>query len=149
MRKSMVVGAIMALVACGRSSVTTPLVPIPPANFAGTWSGPISTGASGNGTISLKLTQQGLVLLPPGVGLQYAMNGTWSTSFPNAAYNDSGTVQGTGWSASVSVAFKLSDAGTCALTLTGTRTGTPSMSGTLGASGCVRADSGGFVVSKQ
>jgi len=139
------IAGVVVLVGCGTSGPTA--ANVPPANFSGTWSGLIST-MSGNGTLELTLTQQPLVLLPPGIGDQEQLGGTWSTSFPNPVNDDSGTVSGTGWSASVSVAFALSGPGRCALNLTGTRTGTPSMSGTYTTSGCAVADAGTFAVSK-
>ncbi len=137
----------LGVIGCAKSAPTA--ASVPPANLAGSWTGGLFATASGTGALRLTLTQQLLSLLPPGKGYEVDLRGTWSTSFPNPANDDSGTVSGSAWSASVGVELTLTDSGGCAFALTGTRTGVPAMSGSFRTKSCAVADSGTFGVSKE
>lgn len=140
----------MGLVACSSSATTVPLVPlVPPADLAGTWSGTITSDVAGTGTLQLTITQMSLILTPPGKGAQEALGGRWSTSFTEPAFDDSGTVTGTAWSANTDLTLALTDSATaCEIDLTGSRTAAPSLNGTFMSSRCAKAQSGSFVVAK-
>lgn len=105
---------------------------------------------AGTGTLQLTVTQMSLILTPPGKGAQEALGGQWSTSFTDPTFDDSGTVNGTAWSANTDITLALTDSATaCAIDLTGSRTGAPSLNGTFTSSACAKEQSGSFVVVKQ
>jgi hypothetical protein len=140
---------LLLLTACGGE--TQPTQPTP--NLGGNWSGTITSTLSNTGTISLTLSQMGMVLLPPGVGMEQDLVGTWVTSFLNFnadAY--SGTLSGRVNESSV--AFSLTPSqptsrGVCPRNFTGALTNASSMHGTYVTFNCTFADSGTFTVTKQ
>ena len=143
---------LLAIAACTSSrSIPSGPADYPPVNFAGSWSGLITIAPGDTGQLILALTQQGgLVLTLPGQGLQYPLAGTWATSFPHAALDDSGVVSGTGYSAYPDITLVLTGHDGCTLTLTGNRTAgvTLLMDGTYASSGCASVDSGAFAISQ-
>jgi hypothetical protein len=141
--------------ACGRA--TAPTTPIPPGpNMSGTWSGTISSVMAGNGTLSLTLSERCLSLLPPGVGCEEELLGTWSTSFADSANNRGGTVSGSVSGSSVSLSLYPGLAGTCPLSVTAALLNTVSsvqltlgMNGSFTTMNCAVADSGTISAIKQ
>ncbi len=71
---------LVAHVACDRPTGPSYAGP----DLTGTWAGTIVHSVSGEGTITLNVSQQGPGLL-----------GTWSAAFPRAPFNLSGTLSGT------------------------------------------------------
>jgi hypothetical protein len=147
MQRLILMAGVLALVGC---VTPAPTGVTDPANFPGTWSGPI-TGASASGTLTLTDTQQVfLVLTEPGIGDQLQLGGTWSTSFANAVSDESGAFAGSAFTEeSASVSLVLSASAACELVLLGTRPDSLSMTGTYTTSGCAVPDSGTFVLTKQ
>lgn len=141
------VAVVLALVACAASATSE--VFFPSGDLAGNWSGSDSSRAYGNGALNFALSTENLILTPPGVGSQVAIQGTWSTSFANPAMSDSGTVDGTGWSASDSVTIQLNGSNHCTWLLRGTRDHTPAMRGVYGTTGCSVSDTGSFTMKRQ
>ena len=134
----------VAVVACGRSATggSTP-------NLAGSWSGTISSATAGNGTLSFSMTQRGLSLLPPGVGVEGELTGTWSTTFANPASNGTGTLSGSVLGSDVSITFTPNVPGTCPFTMTGTAAGASAINGTYVSTNCTVASSGTIMAKKQ
>lgn len=143
------VAGLTVLAGCG--SELQPTQPTP--NLSGNWSGTITSTLSSTGTISLTLSQMGLVLLPPGVGMEQDLVGTWVTSFLNFnADANSGTLSGRVNESSV--AFSLTPSqptprGVCPRNFTGALTNATSMHGTYVTFNCTFTDSGTFTVTKQ
>ncbi len=86
----------------------------------------------------------------PGGGdaAEIAIYGNWSTFFAGAAMSDSGTVEGTGWTASDSVTIQLTGSNHCTWLLRGTRDHTPAMRGVYGTTGCSVRDTGSFTMKR-
>jgi len=127
------------LAACTNSSLTAGPTP----NISGSWSGTIAGVQQGPGTIAFTLSQRGLPLLPPGVGAEQELTGTWSTTFAFAGYDRSGTVAGTVSQSSVTVTLT---PGTpdCSYAVSATLKDSTSMSGTwtYAAANCANVSSG-------
>jgi hypothetical protein len=139
---------LLVLTACGRDTSTQPTP-----NLSGNWSGTITSSQSSDGTISLTLTQMGLVLLPPGVGSEQVITGTWMTSFRSVGpTSNDGTVSGQVDESSVAFSLTPSQpipSGICPRNFTGALTNATSIHGTYVTFNCTFADSGTFTVTKQ
>ena len=133
--------AAVVISACSRNS-SSATAPLQAGAINGSWSGPLTDGILGSGTLSLTLNQFG-----------DSVSGTWSSAFPNSNNDLVGTVAGTIAGSTLSVLLKPLGASTCQYgpyELTATVTSAGSMSGTLAeAYPCVVADSGSFSGTKQ
>jgi hypothetical protein len=133
----MIVGTV-ALAACAAKSPTAPGGP----DVTSSWTGPISDGLLGNGTLSLLLVQSP----------SDSVTGTWATTFANSAYDLSGAVAGNLVGSTLSVVLKPNNPPTCQygpFDLTASLTGTTSMTGTFATINCTVSDGGTFSATKQ
>jgi hypothetical protein len=105
--------------------------------IAGNWSGVITSNVAGNGTIRLSLLQSGSKL-----------TGTWATSFPNAAADNSGSLIGNVTDSQIGATLNPSVPTACPSTVAGSVNGTM-ITGTYAAFNCSAVSSGGFSVTKD
>ncbi|MGA9835949.1 MAG: hypothetical protein WBQ26_01390 [Gemmatimonadaceae bacterium] len=143
MGRLIMLAGILACVSCNGSTLTGP------PNFAGNWAGAISGTRASDGTLALTLTQQPLILTPPGTGTQDQLEGTWAATFSDEAADGGGTASGDARNSSVSLTLTPGAPGQCAYELTGTLTSTTTMQGTYRTSSCTTPDTGTFAVTKQ
>jgi hypothetical protein len=75
----------MVVAACdNRDSPTTP---DEPASLEGNWVGTITSSVAGAGTLQFSVTEVAL-------GPRVTLNGVWTTTFPDASYDEGGVVGG-------------------------------------------------------
>ncbi len=119
--------------ACGSSGPSAPAA----SDLSGTWSGTVSDAVTGQGTARLTITQSGSSLA-----------GTWTTTYANAANNNSGSLTGTATGANVTATLIPSSPTACPFTATATRSGN-AITGTYTTFNCAVAVTGSISVSKQ
>jgi hypothetical protein len=140
---------VYLMAGCGRDSATpttpTPIVPSSP--FVGAWSGRIVDDAVGAGVLHLTITEQ----------VAASLFGSWTSTFPDAMFNDSGSLTAflNGSSSAVFLTLSSTSSRTCPvpispatiaanLTVTGAR-----MTGGFTALGCTTVRSGTLELTKQ
>jgi len=137
MQRVFMIAAAAVLAACAAKSSTAPT----PAEIAGTWSGPLTDGLQGSGTLSLSLAQTG-----------DSVTGTWSIAYANPANDVAGLVAGNVSGTSLSILLRPSSPPTCQFgpfEITATVTGTTAMSGSYSTVQCANGDSGTFSAAMQ
>ena len=103
----------------------------------GTWAGSVQDSLAGAGTVRVTLASSGSLV-----------TGTWGATFPDPAYNTSGTVNGTSTATSLSLTVTPSVAGACPFTFTATRSSNQ-LSGTYATFDCNVSVSGSATVTRQ
>jgi hypothetical protein len=124
--------------ACGGNSSTSPSGQ----QLAGNYTGTLVSNSSGFvqigvGTVNATLTQHG-----------GALNGSWTTTYENAAYNNAGSLTGIVSASSVTLTLTSSVTGLCPSNVTAAISGT-TLSGTYATFNCSFTDGGQFSVTKQ
>jgi hypothetical protein len=99
MKRMLVSVLVIATVACGGSSPTTPSAnatpnsqPAPAFDLTGTWAGTMMDVAWGT-TGTLRATVKQSPVMSP-VTKSYHFTGLWSATFPDIGFHDSGTLDG-------------------------------------------------------
>jgi hypothetical protein len=137
MQRVFIIAAAAVLAACSAKSSTAPT----PAEVAGSWSGPISDGLQGSGTLSLSLAQTG-----------DSVTGTWSIAYANPVADIAGLAAGDVSGSTFFILLRPSNPSTCQFgpfQITATVTGTTAMSGSYSTVQCANGDSGTFSASTQ
>lgn len=132
MRKLITGIVVVWLAACGRTTEPTT------ADLSGSWSGTISSATSGAGTLGLTLSQS-----------SNSLSGTWTATFSSAQYNNHGTLTGTVSGSSVSMVLTATGQAACPINVSGTLSGSTSISGSYVGSDCTTSSTGTFSATKQ
>jgi len=124
--------------ACGGDSSTSPSGQQLAGNYAGTLVSNSSAFAQiGAGSFHATLAQNG-----------GAINGSWTTTYANAAYNNAGSLKGIVSANSVTLTLTSDVTGLCPSNVTAAISGT-TLSGTYATFDCSFTDGGQFSVTKQ
>jgi len=124
--------------ACGGNSSTSPSGQQLAGNYAGTLVSNSSAFAQiGAGSFHATLAQNG-----------GAINGSWTTTYANAAYNNAGSLKGIVSANSVTLTLTSDVTGLCPSNVTAAISGT-TLSGTYATFDCSFTDGGQFSVTKQ
>lgn len=140
MQRVFMIAAAVLLAACSAKSSTAPA----PADIAGTWSGPVTDGLQGSGTLSLSLAQTG-----------DSVTGTWSIAFANPANDIAGIAAGDVSNLTVSILLRPSNPPTCQFgpfqVTANVTTGSvlTAMSGSYATVQCAEGDTGTFSAALQ
>jgi hypothetical protein len=129
MQRVLLIAAAALLAACSAKSSTAPAN----GDIAGSWSGSITDGLLGSGTLSLTLAQSG-----------DSVTGTWSTTFSDTTHDTGGLVAGNVSGSTLSIQLRPLSPSTCQygpFDVTASVTGT-SMSGTYSTVQCAAEDGG-------
>jgi hypothetical protein len=124
--------------ACGGDSSTSPSGQ----QLAGNYTGTLASNSSGFaqigvGTLHATLAQNG-----------GSLNGSWTTTYTNAAYNNAGSLTGSVSGSSVTLTLTSGVTGLCPSKVTAAISGT-TLSGTYATFDCSFTDGGQFNVTKQ
>jgi hypothetical protein len=126
--------------ACGSATVTNPSNTVSPVNLAGTWTGSANSNVAGAGTVDATISQSAQTL-----------SGSWSVRYPNAAYNNSGSLSGSIQNSTVSLALSSSIATPCPYSVNGmfaTASGRTTITGTFTTVNCATPQNGAFTISR-
>ena len=128
--------------ACAGNSPTSTSTSPSGQQLAGNYTGTLVSNSSGFaqigvGTLQATLAQNG-----------GSLNGSWTTTYANAAYNNAGSLTGTASGSSVTLTLTSGVTGLCPSKVTAAISGT-TLSGTYATFDCSYADGGQFSATKQ
>jgi len=128
--------------ACAGNSPTSTSTSPSGQQLAGNYTGTLVSNSSGFaqigvGTLQATLAQNG-----------GSLNGSWTTTYANAAYNNAGSLTGTVSASSVTLTLTSDVTGLCPSSVTAAISGT-TLSGTYETVNCSFTDGGQFKITKQ